>query len=389
MMAKRKVYLDHGATTPLRKEVLDEMMPYLTNSFGNPSSIHSFGREARVAVEKARQQVADAIGASPNEIIFTSGGTEADNMAIQGVARALSSRGKHIITSAIEHHAVLDACQSLEKEGFSLTYLPVDKYGLVQLKDLEKAIRPETILVTIMFANNEIGTVQDVAGIGKICRSRGVYFNTDAVQAIGQLDVNVQEQNIDLLSMSAHKFYGPKGIGVLYKRQGVKLKPIIFGGGQERKFRPGTEYVAGIVGMGKAIELAVAEMETKTAKMRELRDYFVAGLLEIGGVTLNGHPQQRLPNNVNVSIHNAEGEALLLNLDMEGVAASSGSACTSGSLEPSHVLRAIGLKHEVAHGSLRLTLGKDTEREDIDYTLKVLKPIVARLRKITGTLVRE
>ncbi len=388
-MAKRKVYLDHGATTPLRKEVLDEMMPYLTNSFGNPSSIHSFGREARVAVEKARQQVADAIGASPNEIIFTSGGTEADNMAIQGVARALSSRGTHIITSAIEHHAVLDACQSLEKEGFSLTYLPVDKYGLVQLKDLEKAIRPETILVTIMFANNEIGTVQDVAGIGKICRSRGVYFHTDAVQAIGQLDVNVQEQNIDLLSMSAHKFYGPKGIGVLYKRQGVKLKPIIFGGGQERKFRPGTEYVAGIVGMGKAIELAVAEMETKTAKMRELRDYFVAGLLEIGGVTLNGHPQQRLPNNVNVSIHNAEGEALLLNLDMEGVAASSGSACTSGSLEPSHVLRAIGLKHEVAHGSLRLTLGKDTEREDIDYTLKVLKPIVARLRKITGTLVRE
>lgn len=388
-MAKRKVYLDHGATTPLRKEVLDEMMPYLTNSFGNPSSIHSFGREARVAVEKARQQVADAIGASPNEIIFTSGGTEADNMAIQGVARALSSRGKHIITSAIEHHAVLDACQSLEKEGFSLTYLPVDKYGLVQLKDLEKAIRPETILVTIMFANNEIGTVQDVAGIGKICRSRGVYFHTDAVQAIGQLDVNVQEQNIDLLSMSAHKFYGPKGIGVLYKRQGVKLKPIIFGGGQEKKFRPGTEYVAGIVGMGKAIELAVAEMETKTAKMRELRDYFIAGLLGIGGVTLNGHPQQRLPNNVNVSIHNAEGEALLLNLDMEGVAASSGSACTSGSLEPSHVLRAIGLKHEVAHGSLRLTLGKDTEREDIDYTLKVLKPIVARLRKITGTLVRE
>lgn len=386
-MAKRKVYLDHGATTPLRKEVLDEMMPYLTNSFGNPSSIHSFGREARVAVEKARQQVADAIGASPNEIIFTSGGTEADNMAIQGVARALSSRGKHIITSAIEHHAVLDACQSLEKEGFSLTFLPVDKYGLVQLKDLEKAIRPETILVTIMFANNEIGTVQDVAAIGKICRSRGVYFHTDAVQAIGQLDVNVQEQNIDLLSMSAHKFYGPKGIGVLYKRQGVKLKPIIFGGGQERKFRPGTEYVAGIVGMGKAIELAVAEMETKTAKMRELRDYFVAGLLEIGGVTLNGHPQQRLPNNVNVSIHNAEGEALLLNLDMEGVAASSGSACTSSSLEPSHVLRAIGLKHEVAHGSLRLTLGKDTEREDIDYTLKVLKPIVARLRKITGTLI--
>ena len=388
-MAKRKVYLDRGATTPLRKEVLDEMMPYLTNSFGNPSSIHSFGREARVAVEKARQQVADAIGASPNEIIFTSGGTEADNMAIQGVARALSSRGKHIITSAIEHHAVLDACQSLEKEGFSLTFLPVDKYGLVQLKDLEKAIRPETILVTIMFANNEIGTVQDVAAIGKICRSRGVYFHTDAVQAIGQLDVNVQEQNIDLLSMSAHKFYGPKGIGVLYKRQGVKLKPIIFGGGQERKFRPGTEYVAGIVGMGKAIELAVAEMETKTAKMRELRDYFIAGLLGIGGVTLNGHPQQRLPNNVNVSIHNAEGEALLLNLDMEGVAASSGSACTSGSLEPSHVLRAIGLKHEVAHGSLRLTLGKDTEREDIDYTLKVLKPIVARLRKITGTLVRE
>ena len=386
-MAKRKVYLDHGATTPLRNEVLEEMMPFLTNYFGNPSSVHEFGRETRVSVERARQQVAEAIGASSKEIIFTSGGTEADNIAIRGIAQALSSKGKHIITSAIEHHAVLDTCQALEKEGYSVTYLPVDSYGLVDLEKLKSSITGETILVTIMFANNEIGTLQDVARMGKLCREKGVYFHTDAVQAIGQVEVDVKKQNIDLLSMAAHKFYGPKGIGALYKRQGVKISPIMFGGGQEKKIRPGTENVPNIVGMGKAVELAVGEMKEKTNKMRELRDYLIEGLLSMEGVRLNGHPQKRLPGNVNVSIKNTEGEALLLSLDMEGVAASSGSACTSGSLEPSYVLMAIGLDHETAHGSLRLTLGKDNTREDINYTLKVLGPIVERIRKISGSLV--
>lgn len=379
-----RIYLDHGATTPLAKEVLEEMMPYLTDKFGNPSSIHSFGREARKAIEDAREKVAKAINADPGEIIFTGGGTEADNLAIKGIARGYRHKGNHIITSAVEHHAVLDACLALQKEGFEVTILPVDEYGMVSVEDVKKAITDKTILITIMHANNEVGTIQPIAEIGEIAKEKGIYFHTDAVQTVGKIPVDVKELKVDLLSLSAHKIYGPKGVGALYVRKGLKLEPLANGGGQERKRRPGTENVAGIVGLGKAIELAVAEMPREAERLIKLRDKLIKGVLEkIPYVKLNGHPQERLPHNANFSVEYIEGESMLLMLDMKGIAASSGSACTSGSLDPSHVLLAMGIPHEVAHGSLRLTLGKDNTEEQIDYVLEVLPGIVERLREMS------
>jgi cysteine desulfurase len=378
-----KIYLDHGATTPLRPEVLEAMKPYLTDFFGNPSSLHAFGREVRKGLEEAREKVAAAIGAEEREIVFTSGGTEADNLAIRGVARAASARGNHIITSAVEHHAVLDTCLALREEGFDVTVLPVDGYGMVSLKDVEAAVTDKTILISIMLANNEVGTIQPVAEIGKIARSRGVVFHTDAVQAIGNLPVNVNDLHCDLLAVSAHKHYGPKGVGALYVRKGTRLKVFNFGGSQERKMRPGTENVPGIIGMGRAIELAVHELDEKAARIKTLRDKLIAGILAVGDVRLNGHPTERLPGNVNVSVGYVEGESLILSLDLKGIAASSGSACTSGSLDPSHVLLAMGLDHQTAHGSLRLTLGAGNTEEEIDYVLSVMPEIVSRLRSMS------
>ncbi|MBT9173825.1 MAG: Cysteine desulfurase IscS [Syntrophomonadaceae bacterium] len=378
-----KIYLDHGATTPLHPEVLEAMKPYLTDLFGNPSSLHSFGREVRKGLEEAREKAAAAIGAEEREIVFTSGGTESDNLAIRGVARAARQRGNHIITSAVEHHAVLDACLGLREEGFDVTVLPVDGYGMVRVSDVEAAITDQTILISIMLANNEVGTLQPVAEIGKIARGRGVVFHTDAVQAIGNLPVNVNDLHCDLLALSAHKHYGPKGVGVLYVRKGTRLKVFNFGGSQERKMRPGTENVPGIIGMGRAIELAVQELDKKADRIRKLRDKLIAGVLEIGDVRLNGHPTERLPGNVNVSVRYVEGESLILSLDLKGIAASSGSACTSGSLDPSHVLLAMGLDHQTAHGSLRLTLGAGNTEEEIDYVLSVMPEIVSRLRSMS------
>lgn len=380
----QKIYMDHAATTPLKEEVLEAMLPFLKSVYGNPSSLHFLGREARKALDESREKVARALGATPEEIIFTSGGTEANNLAIQGVARALSSDGrKHIITSSIEHHAVLDTVNYLHNAGFEVTFLPVDEYGMVDPGELERHITDNTILVTIMTANNEIGTIQPFEEIGRICRERGVYFHTDAVQAIGNIPFNLKEQPIDLLSLSAHKFYGPKGVGALYIRKRTKIKQILFGGAQEKKLRPGTENLPGIVGLGRAIELAVTDMEAKSAYLEGLRNRFIKGLLEIEGVRLNGHPQKRLPGNVNVSVLYIEGESLLLNLDLKGIAVSSGSACTSGSLEPSHVLTAIGLDHQTAQGSVRLTLGSDNTVQDIDYTVEAVREITERLRKIS------
>ncbi len=379
----KRVYMDHSATTPVRAEVLEAMMPFLTLTFGNPSSLHWFGREARKALEEARDKVARAIGAAPQEIIFTSGGTESNNLAIRGVARARREKGNHIITSAIEHHAVLDTCLALREEGFEVTVLPVDEHGKISLDQLKAAITDKTILITVMMANNEVGTIQPIAEIGRLAHERGVTFHTDAVQAIGNLPVKVDDLNCDLLSMSAHKFYGPKGVGALYIRKGTSIKVFNFGGSQERKLRPGTENVPGIAGMGRAIELAVDGMEEKVKHVTGLRDRLIEGLLKIGDVRLNGHPTDRLPNNVNVSIRYVEGESLILSLDLKGIAVSSGSACTSGSLDPSHVLMALGLDHQTAHGSLRLSLGYRNTREDVDYVLEVMPEIVARLRAMS------
>ena len=379
----RKVYLDHAATTRLNEEVLKEMLPYLTEHFGNPSSIHSYGRKARAAIEEARERVATALGAAAEEIIFTSGATEANNLAIRGIARALREKGNHIITSAVEHHAVYDTCLALQKEGFDVTILPVDEYGMVSVNAVADAITDKTILVSIMLANNEVGTIMPIAEIGKLCRERGIPFHTDAVQAIGNIPVNVDNLNVDLLSLSAHKFYGPKGVGALYLRKGTRLSVYHHGGAQERKLRPGTENVAGIVGLGKAIELAVKDLEPKANRIRALRDKLQEGLLAIEHTKLNGHPEQRLPGNLNVSILYVEGESLILSLDLKGIACSSGSACTSGSLDPSHVLMAMGLDHQTAHGSLRFSLGVDNTEEDIDYVLKVMPDIVARLRSMS------
>ncbi len=379
-----RIYLDNAATTAVSPEVLEAMTPYFCQVYGNPSSIHSTGRDARRAVDAARKQVAAAIGATAPEIYFTAGGSESDNWAIKGTAFAKRSKGNHIITSAIEHHAVLHTCKWLEKQGFEVTYLPVDEFGRVSPSDVEKAITDKTILISIMAANNEIGTLEPIAEIGRIAHEHGVLFHTDAVQAVGAIPLDVNAMNIDMLSMSGHKFHGPKGIGALYIRKGVRIDTFMHGGAQERGQRAGTENLAGIVGIGKAIELATAHLEENAARMIRLRDRLIDGILtSIPDVRLNGHRTERLPNNVNVSIRYIEGEAMLLRLDLAGIAGSSGSACTSGSLDPSHVLLAIGLPHEIAHGSLRLTLGTDSTDEDVDEVLKVLPKIVSDLRAMS------
>lgn len=377
----KKVYFDNAATTQTDKEIAATVIEYMTTTFGNPGSVHSFGREAKKAVDVARVQVANLIGAQPNEIFFTSGGTESDNISLKGIAYANRNRGQHIITSAIEHHAVLEPCEALQKEGFDLTILPVDEFGLVDVEKLKAAIRPDTILISIMFANNEVGTIQPIAEIGAIARDRGIYFHTDAVQAVGNWPIDVKTMNIDLLTMSGHKFHAPKGIGALYVRKGVRLRSLLQGGGQERHIRPGTENVPGIVGLGMAAEQAQVGMTEKIKRTQRLRDRLLAGIMEsIPEIKLNGHPSQRLPGNLNVSVIYVEGESLLLNLDLKGIAASSGSACTSGSLDPSHVLLALGLDHATAHGSLRLSLSKLSTDEEVDYFLAEFPAIVARLR---------
>lgn len=381
----RRVYMDHSATTPVDPEVAQLVMTYYTEKYGNPSSVHSFGQEAKEGLEKAREQVAALIGAQPSEITFTSGGTEADNMAIFGTAEAQKKKGKHIITSAVEHHAVLDSCGYLAKNGYDLTVIPVDEEGFVNPQDIEKAIRPDTILISIMHANNEVGTIQPIAEIGKIAKEKGVIFHVDAVQSLSKVPIDVKAMNIDLLTISSHKIYGPKGVGALYIRKGVRLLPRIHGGGQEKKRRSGTENLPGIVGFGKACELAGERMNAEIERLKVLRDKLLDGIVErIDYVKVNGpRGDKRLANNVNVSILYVEGESLLLSLDMMGIAASSGSACTSGSLDPSHVLLAMGLKHEVAHGSLRFSLGKQNTEEDIDYVLEQLPKIVERLRMMS------
>ncbi len=383
-MDKKRVYVDHSATTPVKPEVLDAMIPYFTENFGNASTVYAEGRETKKAINLAREQVAKAIGADVKEIFFTGSGTEADNWAIRGVAKANKAKGNHIITSAVEHHAVLHTCQELEKEGFEVTYLPVDEFGMVSAEAVKNAIKDTTILVTIMTANNEIGTIMPIEEIGKVTKEAGVIFHTDAVQAIGMIEIDVNKLNVDLLSMTGHKFYGPKGSGALFVRQGVKVAPFITGGGQERSKRAGTENVPAIVGLGKAIELATADIPGHTAKLTKLRDAYIDRILsEIPYTRLNGHRTQRLAGNSNISFEFIEGESLLLMLDMQGISASSGSACTSGSLDPSHVLLAIGLKHEIAHGSLRVSFGDCNTMEDVDRIVESLKTIVARLREMS------
>ena len=381
---KKLIYADNAATTALSPAVLEKMMPYLTTQYANPSSLYSFSEESKVAVETAREQVAVALGTRVNEIYFTSGGSESDNWAIKGYAQAMKKKGKtHIISSAFEHHAVLHALKALEKQGFAVTLLPVYEDGLVRVEDLEAAITSETGLVTIMMANNEIGTIQPIKELAAVCKQKGVVFHTDAVQAVGHIPVNVEELGVDMLSLSAHKFHGPKGVGALYIRRGVLPAVLIDGGAQERNRRAGTENVAGIVGLGEAVTLAVATMEQTAVKLKELRDYFMENALHIDRSRVNGHRVNRLPGNVNMCFEGIEGESLLLMLDMKGICASSGSACTSGSLDPSHVLLSIGLPHEIAHGSLRLSFGEDTTKEDVDAILQALPPIVERLRAMS------
>ena len=384
MSDKKRIYLDNAATTPVKKEVLDTMLPYFSQEFGNASSVYSFGRTARSEIEKAKATVSKTLNCSDREIYFTSGGTESDNWAIRGIATANAKKGKHIITSTIEHHAVLHTVQAMEKEGWEVTYVPVDEDGILKLDELKNAIREDTVLVTVMFANNEIGTIQPISEIGAICKEKGVIFHTDAVQAVGHVKVDVKEMNIDLLSLSAHKFGGPKGVGALYVRKGLKINNLMFGGGQERGKRPTTYNHVGIIGLAKALELTCESMETENAREIEMRDEFIETIMkEIPEVKLNGHRTKRLPNNVNLSFKYIEGESLLLSLDIIGIAASSGSACTSGSLDPSHVLLAIGLDHATAHGSLRLTLGEMNTMEDVNTTIEALKPIVDRLRNMS------
>lgn len=380
----RKVYLDYSATTPVKKEVLDAMLPYFMEDFGNASSVHQFGRTTKKAVTAARDQIAKTINASPEEIYFTAGGTESDNWALIGTAMANRDKGNHIITTTIEHHGILHTCDYLRKQGFEVTELAVDGMGLVDIKKLEEAMTDQTILVSIMTINNEIGTQQDITAIGELIRSKGAVFHTDAVQAYGNIDIDVKRDKIDLMSISAHKIYGPKGIGALYIRKGIKIANLIHGGAQERKRRAGTENVPAIVGFGKAAELAYENLESHRAHSIRLRDKLIAGIREnIPYVKFNGHPTQRHPGNVNFCFEYIEGESLLLSLDILGIAGSSGSACTSGSLDPSHVLMAIGLTHEIAHGSLRLTIGDMTTDEDIDYTVAHLTTIVDRLRQMS------
>ena len=380
----KMIYMDHSATTPVKKEVLEEMLPYFSEFYGNPSSVYALSNHSRLAIDKARERVAKAIGAKKTEVFFTGGGSEADNWALKGVAYKNKDKGNHIITTKIEHHAILHTCEYLEQQGFQVTYLDVDEYGMISLEDLEKAITEKTILISIMFANNEIGTIQPVKEIGELAKKHGVLFHTDAVQAVGSLPIDVKEMNIDLLSMSAHKLYGPKGVGALYIRQGTKIDPLIAGGAQEKNKRAGTENTPGIVGLGKAIELAYEHLEENTAYLTSLRERLIKGVQErIPYVRLNGHPEKRLPGNTNFCFQFIEGEALLLSLDMVGIAGSSGSACTSGSLDPSHVLLAIGLPHEIAHGSLRLSLGTGNTEEEVDYAVEKLVGIVDRLRMMS------
>ena len=379
-----RIYLDNAATTPVSKQVLEKMLPYFSDVYGNASSIYDTGRTSRKAIEEARRMVAEALNAKPNEIYFTGGGSESDNWAIKGAAFANQSKGSHIITTQVEHHAVLHACEYLEKHGFEVTYLPVDAEGMVSAEQVEKAITPKTILITIMAANNEIGTLMPIKEIGDVAKKHKVLFHTDAVQAIGAVHVDVVEWQVDMLSLSAHKFHGPKGMGVLYIRNGVKLDNLVHGGAQERGRRAGTENLAGIVGLGEAIRLATEDIDNHITKLEKLRDKLIKGILaSIPDVRLNGHPTKRLPGNVNVSIRYIEGEAMLLRLDMNGIAASSGSACTSGSLDPSHVLLAIGLPHEIAHGSLRFSLSSETTEAEIDEVLEKLPQIVRTLREMS------
>jgi cysteine desulfurase len=386
----RRVYLDHSATTPVDPEVAELIMTYYTSKFGNPSSIHAYGREAKKGLEDARQQIATLIGAQPEEIVFTSGGTEADNMALIGAALANQKKGNHIITSAVEHHAILDTCKYLEKQGFKLTILPVDEDGLLSVEAVEKALTPETILVSIMHANNEVGTIQPIEEIGKLLQGKGIIFHVDAVQSLGKIPVNVNDLGVNLLTASSHKIYGPKGVGCLYIRKGTRIQSLVHGGSQERKRRSGTENLPGIVGFGKACELAGQRMEADSAMIADLRDRLMKGIFDrIDHVKLNGHPTKRVPTNLNVSFEFIEGESLLLSLDMKGIAGSSGSACTSGSLDPSHVLLSMGICHEIAHGSLRLTLGRENTVEDVDYVLEVLPEIVTRLRAMSPLYDRE
>ncbi len=380
----RTVYLDYAATTPTDPAVVKAMLPYFTEYFGNPSSIHSFGHRCKTAIQEARVIIASVLGAKPEEIIFTSGGTESNNSALKGVAYANENTGNHIITSSIEHHAIIEPCKFLEKRGFNVTYLPVGKDGLVNPDDVERAINKKTILVSVMHANNEIGTVEPLAEVGRIARERNISFHTDAVQSVGHLPIDVDALNVDLLSMSAHKLYGPKGVGALYVRRGTRISSFMHGGEQEQRHRASTENVPGIVGFATAVEMAKGMMDQEAERLTSLRDKLIEGISgRIKCVRLNGHPSLRLPNNVNVSIESVEGESMLLNLDRAGIAASTGSACSSSSLEPSHVLLALGLSPEAAHGSLRFTLGRSTTDEDIDYVLEVLPKIVDKLRSIS------
>ena len=380
----REVYLDYNATTPVDPRVVDVMLTFLKYYYHNPSSLYSRAKEVRKAVESSREKIAKLINANPDEIIFTSGGSEADNQALKGVAFYLQKKGNHIITSSIEHHAVLHTCKFLEKVGFEITYLPVDRYGIVDPDDLKKAIKPETILISIMMANNEIGTIEPIKELAEVAHDHGVLFHTDAVQAVGKIPVDVKEIDVDLLSLSAHKFYGPKGVGALYIKKGVRLHPLIHGGSQEKKLRAGTENVAGIVGAGKAAEIAMAEMKDEAEKIKPLRDRLEKEIKEkIPEVIVNGHPEKRLFNTLNICVKYIEGEGMLALLDMHGISASSGSACTSSSLEPSHVLLAIGLPHAIAHGSLRFSFGKYNTAEDVNKVVEVLPEIVEKLRAVS------
>jgi cysteine desulfurase len=380
----RSVYLDFNATTPIHAEVTDAMLPFLRERFGNPSSVHAFGQDAKQALEDARSAVAAALGARKDEITFTSGATEGDNLAVTGVASALCEKGKHIITSKIEHHAVLAACEQLQRIGFEITEVPCDSFGIVDPAEVKKAVRKDTTLISIMHVNNEIGTIQPIEEIGEIAHERGIVFHTDAVQSVGKLPLNMKSTKVNLLSLSAHKIYGPKGVGALYVKRGTPLTPLVFGGGQEKKRRPGTENLAGIIGLAKAVELVTRDIEVSNERMSALSDKFENGILaSVPRTTLNGHRTARVSSTSNISFEFVEGESLLLSLDMEGIAVSSGSACTSGSLDPSHVLIAMGVSPEIAQGSLRVSLGRDTTEEDIDYVLEVLPSIVEKLRSMS------
>ena len=381
---KQIIYLDNAATTKVAPEVVDAMIPYFTENYGNPSSVYSFASKNKEAITRQREVIAEALGAKSEEIYFTAGGSESDNWALKATAEAYKNKGNHIITTKIEHHAILHTAEYLEKNGFEVTYLDVDEDGVVKMDELKAAIRPTTILISVMFANNEIGTIQPIKEIGEIAKANGILFHTDAVQAFGQVPINVDEYNIDMLSASGHKLNGPKGIGFLYIRKGLKLRSFVHGGGQERKRRAGTENVPGIIGLGTAVSRAMRTMEERIAKETELRDYLIGRVKnEIPYCKLNGHPTKRLPNNTNFSFQFIEGESLLIMLDMKGICGSSGSACTSGSLNPSHVLMAIGLPHEIAHGSLRLTLSEETTKEEVDFVVDTLKEIVTNLRSMS------